>query len=38
MENNEFEKVFIKNGMCYYYDDIIKLEGFVLDNTLIGEQ
>ena len=38
MENNEFEKVFIKNRMCYYCDDIIKLEGFVLDNTLIGEQ
>ena len=38
MENNEFEKVFIKNRMCYYYDDIIKLQGFVLDNNLIGEQ
>ena len=38
MENNEFEKVFIKNRMRYYYDDIIKLQGFVLDNTLIGEQ
>ena len=24
--------------MCYYFDDIIKIEGFDLDNTLIDEQ
>ena len=27
MENNEF-----KNRRCYYFDDIIKLEGFDIDN------
>ena len=26
MENNEFKKFRIKNRMCYYFDDIIKLE------------
>ena len=25
MENNEFKKVCIKNCMCYYFDDIIKV-------------
>ena len=28
-------KVCIKNCMCYYFDDIINLEDFNLDNTLI---
>ena len=28
MENNEFKKLCIKNCMCYYFDDIIKLEDF----------
>ena len=35
MENNEFEKVSIKNCICYYFDDLIKFEGFDLDNILI---
>ena len=35
MENNEFEKVCIKNRACYYFDDIIKLEELDLDNILI---
>ena len=37
MENNEF-KVRIKNRTCYYFDDIIKLEDFNLDNILIDEK
>ena len=38
MENNEFNKVRIKNRTCYYFDDIIKLEDFDLDEILIDEQ
>ena len=38
MENNDFKKVLIKNRPCYYFDDIIKLEDFDLDNTLIHEK
>ena len=38
MKNNEFRKVRIKNCMCYYFDDIIKLEDFDLDNILIDEK
>ena len=36
MENNEVKKVRIKNRMCYYFNDIIKLEEF--DNILIEEK
>ena len=38
MENNDFKKVYIKNYMCYYFDDKIKLEHFDLDNILIDER
>ena len=38
MENNEFNKVRIKNRMCYYFNDIIKLEDFDIDNILIEEK
>ena len=38
MENNEFKKVCIKNGMCYYFNDIIKVEDLDLDNVLIDEK
>ena len=34
MENNEF-KVRNKNHTCYYFDDIIELEGFDMNNILI---
>ena len=37
IENNEFKKVQIKNRMCYYFDDIIKLENFDF-NILIDEK
>ena len=35
---NEFKKAHIKNGACYYFDDIIKLEGFDLDIILTDEK
>ena len=38
MENNELKKVCIKNRMCYYFDDIIKIEDFNLDNVLIDKK
>ena len=38
MENNEFEKVRIKNLTCYYFDDMIRLEDFDRDNILIGKK
>ena len=38
MENNEFLKVHIKNRTCYYFDDIIKLENFDIDNILIDKK
>ena len=37
MENNEFKKVRIKSRTCFYFDDIIKLEDFDLDNISIDE-
>ena len=36
-ENNEFKKVCIKNRTCRYFDDIVKLDDFDLDNILIHE-
>ena len=38
MENSEFKKVLIKNCTCYYFDDIIQLEDFDLDNILIDKK
>ena len=38
MENNELKKVRIKNRMCYYFNDIIKLENFDLDSIYIDEK
>ena len=35
MENNELEKVHMKNRTCCYFDDVIQLEFFDLDNILI---
>ena len=37
-ENNEFKKVRIKNRTCYYFDDIIKLEDFDIDNIIIDKK
>ena len=38
MENTELKKVRIKNRMCYYFDNIIKLEDFDIDNNLKDEK
>ena len=38
MENNEFNNIRIKNGTCYYFNDIIKLEDFDVDYALIDEK
>ena len=35
MENNEFLKVRIKNRTFYYFDGIIKLNNFDIDNILM---
>ena len=35
---NELKKVCIKNRTCYYFDDIIRLEDFHLDNILLDEK
>ena len=38
MENNEFKKAHIENRPCYYFDNIIKLEDFDIENILIDEK
>ena len=38
MENNELKKICVKNQICHYLDDIIKLEDFNIDNFLIDEK
>ena len=35
MENNELEKVHMKNRTCCYFNDVIQLGFFNLDNILI---
>ena len=37
-ENNELLKVYIETRTCYYFDYIIKLEDFDLDNILTDEK
>ena len=36
MEKNEFKKNHIENRMCHYFNDMIKLEDFDLDNVLFN--
>ena len=38
MESKELKEINIKNHTCYYFDDIIKVEDFNLDNILIDEK
>ena len=38
MENNEVQKIRIKNRVCDYFDDIIKFEDFDFENILIDEK
>ena len=35
--NDELKEINIKNRTCYYFDDIIKIEDFDLDNVLVDE-
>ena len=36
--NDELKKINIKNCACYYFDDILKIEDFDIDNILIDEK
>ena len=36
--NYKLRDINIKNGTCYYFDDIIELEDFDLNNILIGRK
>ena len=38
IEKNKLKKVCIKNYTCYYFEDIIELEQFDIDNILINEK
>ena len=38
MESKETKKFLIKSRTCYYFDDIIKLEHFYLDDILIDDK
>ena len=38
MENNELKRFCIKNRMCHYFEDIIKIEDFDFDNILLNEK
>ena len=35
--NDELKEINIKNRTCYYFDDVIKIEDFDLDNVLVDE-
>ena len=34
----EFKKIDIKNRACYYFDNIIRVEGIDFDNILLDEK
>ena len=36
--SNELTEINIENCMCFYFNDIIKIEDFNLDNVLIDEK
>ena len=36
--NDELKEINIENRTCYFFDDIIKLEDFDLDNILTDEK
>ena len=38
MKNSPFNKVRIKDLPCYYFDELIKLQDFDLDNILIDKK
>ena len=38
MQNNKLKKVCIKNGTCYYLDNIIEIKDFDFDHILLSEK
>ena len=36
--NDQLIQIDIKNRTCYYFDDLIRIEDFNLDNILIDEK
>ena len=36
--NNKLKEIDIKNRTCYYFDDIVKIKGFDLGNSLTDEK
>ena len=38
MKNNKFKNIRLKNRLCYYFHDIIKLEDFDFGNILIDKK
>ena len=38
MENNELEKIDMKNRTCYYFDDIMKIKDFEFNNVSSDEK
>ena len=36
--NDELKGIDNKKRMCYYFDDIIKIEDFLFDNILTGKK
>ena len=34
--NDKFKEIYIKNRMCYYFNDIIRFEDFDLYNILLN--
>ena len=38
LENNESQKICIKNCTCYYFDDIIETVDFDFDKILLDEK
>ena len=36
--NDKLKEIDIKNRTCYYFDDIIKMEDFDLNNMLIDKK
>ena len=36
--NDELKEIDIKNRTCYYFDDIIKIEDFDINNILMYEK
>ena len=36
--NDKLKEITFKNCMCYYFDDVIKIEDFDLDDILIEKK